>query len=78
MTISPDSRTLVVCDLGGRIALWDMETRRELMVLRQQGSPVLKVKFVADGSKLFAWDGGNEFEIFETLESPFVYLERDD
>ena len=78
MTISPDSRTLVVCDLGGRIALWDMETRRELMVLRQQGSPVLKVKFVADGSKLFAWDGGNEFEIFETLERPFVYLERDD
>ncbi|MBM3967708.1 MAG: hypothetical protein FJ308_22025 [Planctomycetes bacterium] len=78
MTISPDSRTLVFCDLAGRITLWDMRTRRELMVLRQEGPLVLKVKFVADGSKLFAWNGMNEFEIFETQERPFMVPNRNE
>lgn len=78
MTISPDSRTLVVCDLAGRITLWDMETRRELMVLSQEGALVLKVKFVADGAKLFAWDGRNEFEIYETLDRAFALPDLDE
>lgn len=78
MTISPDSRTLVVCDLAGRITLWDMKTRRELMMLRPEGPLVLKVKFVGDGSKLFAWDGLNELEIFETLEKPFRVPNRNE
>lgn len=73
MTLSPDSRTLVVCDLAGRVILWDMKTRRELMVLKPEGPPVLKVKFVADGARLFAWKGNDEFEIFETYENPSAH-----
>ena len=78
MAISPDSRTLAVSDLAGRITVWDMSTRRDLMMLKAEGVPVLKVSFVADGTKLFAWNGNNELEVFETLDRPFVYADRDE
>jgi serine/threonine protein kinase len=66
MSISPDSRTLAISDLAGRITLWDMQTRRNLMELRSDGTPVLQVKFVANGSKMLAWNGRNEIEIYDT------------
>ena len=66
LAISPDSRTLAISDLAGRITLWDLQTRRNLMVLRNEGVPVLQIKFVAAGSKLFAWNHRQEIEIYDT------------
>jgi WD40 repeat protein/serine/threonine protein kinase len=52
VALSPDSRLLVSTDMSGRLKLWDLGKRTELMALHEPGLDVRVFAFSHDGARL--------------------------
>lgn len=54
LAFSPDSTRLAAASWQNTIALWDVESRREIAVLRAHNAPITALAFSADGQRLYS------------------------
>jgi WD40 repeat protein len=69
LAVSPDRHTLAVGDFTGAIRFWDLEARKELLVLDRFGDQLRTIEFSPSGAFLAACAFSGEFRIWD-LRTP--------
>src|SRR5262249_4768216 len=58
LTFSPDGRRLAGSSFDGRVTMWEIQTRREVLTIKDLNGIVTSVTFSRDGRRLVtAWGG---------------------
>jgi WD40 repeat protein len=65
VAVAPDRRTLAVGHVDGSIRFWDIEARKELLVLDRFGDQLRSIEFSPSGSFLAASSFSGEFRIWD-------------
>jgi WD40 repeat protein len=63
-SVSSDSQTMAIGDSNGRVALWDLESGREILELRPEGGAIDWLEFTAEDQALVSTTIDGYMEVF--------------